>query len=133
MQREILPKRALKKEAMMNRMLLVIGILLVPALAFAQEGGELPGGLLGQMLGWLLSAAGLTLIGQLLRGLPIVLPGWVKPFLAPAFGMLAGLINTWWGILPDFGPILGALLGTTSAFLFDAGKELGLLKSSSGK
>ena len=114
----------------MKKLLLLFVAL--PTLAFAQDGGQLPGGFLGELIVFVLGAAFLTFVGQQLRRLNISLPDWLKPLLPVAFGLLAGFISDTFGILPDFGPILGALLGTTSAFLFDTGKELGFLKSSTG-
>jgi len=102
--------------------------LVLPASVLAQD-GELPGGLLGRILGWVLGAGGITLIGQLLKGLNLILPPWMKVVLPPALGAFAGWLSSRYGIIVDFGPILGILLGTTSTWLFNLGKKTKVLKA----
>ena len=108
----------------------VLAVIFIAVPVFAQDGGEpgLPGGILGQILMWVLSASGITVIAQFLKGFTINLPSFVRPLIGPLLGILAGIISQQFGLVVDFGPIEGALLGTTAAALFDTGKATGVLK-----
>lgn len=120
----------------MKRLLLLIMLLGLTAFAFAQEDVGVqavhPVSFLTELVAFVFGAGFLTFVGQQLRRINISLPGVVKPLLPLAFGLLSGFLSDRYGIIADFGPILGALLGTLSSVFFDAGKSLGWLKSSSG-
>ena len=118
----------------LNTRFILIFIFTLCVATFAVAQGEEPAppdGVLGQLIIWVLSATGITLISQILftAGLGGIIPSWAKPFVGPAFGLLAGVVSSTWGIVADFGPIMGVLLGTTATQLFDAAKGFSILKS----
>ena len=119
----------------MKRLLLLIMLLSLTAFAFGQEDVGVqavhPVSFLTDLLVFVFSAGFLTFVGQQLRRLNVSLPGFVKSLLPLAFGLLSGFLSDRYGIIADFGPILGALLGTLSSVFFDAGNSIGWLKSSS--
>jgi hypothetical protein len=84
---------------------------------------------LKDILLWVVSAGGLTVIGQLLRFANVTqrIPAAVRPFLGPALGLLASVLSSALGIPVDLSLLEGALLGTTSAMLFDLGRGTGVL------
>lgn len=115
------------------RRFLVLLILLVPAVALAQEAPTEVGGVLGEVLKFALGATGVMLISQVLltAGLANVIPSALKPLIGPAFGVLASLLSGLVGFVPNFDPIVGVLLGTAAANLFDLAKGVKVLKSTS--
>jgi hypothetical protein len=96
-------------------------------LAQGPEEPSLPKGFLVALLA---GAPLIVAVGQLLRKLPINVPGWLKAILPALFGVIGTFVSNWAEVTVDLSPILGALLGTTANATFSVFKELGLVKGS---
>jgi hypothetical protein len=127
--------KLLLRKAFRNIFLLAALLVLVVApSALAQDsGGQLPEGALGDVIAWVTSAAGLTLIAQLLQWLGVVVPDKLRPLVGPVLGVVAAGIFIAVGVMPDFGIIEGILLGTTSAVVFDVGKKFRVFSTASSR
>jgi hypothetical protein len=133
MQREILPKRALKKEAMMNRifrMSLILGVLLIPTAVFAQEATAIDVDIdLKKIIAVLIMGVGVPLAVQVLKVVWPNAPSWMKmiagPVIVPALGYLASLASGWLGFAIDFSDIIAVLMATGlgSSVAFTMGKK----------
>ena len=112
-------------------LMLAAAMVLSAGVALAQGPDEpsLPKGFLVALLG---GVPFIVAVGQLLRKIPISVPGWLKAILPSLVGFLAAFVSNWAGVGVDFDPILGALLGTTANATFSILKEFGLVKGSGG-
>lgn len=95
-----------------------------------------PGGVLGVVVTWLLSATGIMLVAQALMSVRIggrplgqIIPPMLKPLIGPVFGIATSLISQYWGLMPDFSPIIGVFVGSGSSVLFGVAKGFGMVKT----